>query len=36
MVLGQERAEMFAELVKLTNEYCVSGILGAPIIRAMH
>jgi len=27
---------MFAELVKLTNEYCVSGILGAPIIRAMH
>ena len=36
MVLGQERAEMFAELVKLTNEYCVRGILGAPIIRAMH
>jgi len=26
---------MFSELVALTNEYCVSGILGAPVIRAM-
>ena len=35
MNLGQQRESMFAELVALTNEYCVSGILGAPVIRAM-
>jgi hypothetical protein len=35
MKLGQEREAMFAELVSLTNQYCVSGILGAPVIRAM-
>ena len=29
------RESMFSELVALTNEYCVSGILGAPVIRAM-
>lgn len=36
MELGQQREQMFSELVALTNEYCVSGILGAPVIRAMH
>ena len=35
MNLGQQRESMFSELVALTNEYCVSGILGAPVIRAM-
>lgn len=35
MQLGQERAEMFSELIHLTGEYCVSGILGAPVIRSM-
>jgi hypothetical protein len=35
MVLGQQREEMFEELAALTNEYCVSGILGAPVIKAM-
>ena len=27
MELGQQREEMFSELVALTTEYCVSGIL---------
>lgn len=35
MQLGQERAAMFGELVALTNTYCVSGIIGAPVIYAM-
>ena len=35
MNLGQEREAMFSELVALTNEYCVCGILGAPVIRSM-
>jgi len=35
MVLGQQREEMFTDLVDLTNKYCVAGILGAPLIRAM-
>tara|TARA_S200000501_G_C20187766_1_gene467235 strand:+ start:95 stop:478 length:384 start_codon:yes stop_codon:yes gene_type:complete len=36
MELGQQREEMFSELVALTNEYCVSGILGAPVFGAMN
>ena len=35
MNLGQQRESMFSELVALTDKYCVSGILGAPIVRAM-
>ena len=35
MKLGQSRESMFSELVSLTNEYCVAGILGAPVIRSM-
>ena len=35
MALGQEREKMFGELVSLTTEYCVSGILGVPVIRSM-
>ena len=35
MQLGQERKEMFMELVELTNEYCVSGIIGAPVTKSM-
>ena len=35
MELGQQREKMFSELVTLTNEYCISGILGAPVIGAM-
>ena len=35
MALGQEREKMFGELVALTSEYCVSGILGVPVIRSM-
>ena len=35
MELGQQREQMFSELVALTNEYCISGILGAPVIGAM-
>jgi len=35
MKLGQEREKMFMELVALTNEYCVSGIIGAPVIKSM-
>jgi hypothetical protein len=35
MELGQQREQMFSELVELTNKYCVAGILGAPVIRAM-
>ena len=35
MELGQSRESMFSDLVSLTNEYCVAGILGAPIIRSM-
>ena len=33
--LGQKREAMFAELVALTNAYCVSALLGAPVIRSM-
>ena len=36
MELGQQREQMFSELVALTNEYCISGILGAPVIGAMN
>jgi hypothetical protein len=35
MTLGQQREAMFAELVDLTNTYCVAGILGASVIAAM-
>jgi len=35
MQLGQQRAEMFTELINLTGQYCVSGILGAPVVRSM-
>ncbi|MBT4051926.1 MAG: hypothetical protein HOC28_04940 [Bacteroidetes Order II. Incertae sedis bacterium] len=35
MEAGMAREEMFAELVSLTGEYCVSGILGAPVIYSM-
>ena len=35
MELGQQREAMFSELMALTAEYCVSGILGAPVIRSM-
>jgi len=35
MELGQQRQQMFSELVALTNQYCISGILGAPVIGAM-
>jgi hypothetical protein len=35
MVYGQQREAMFAELVSLTNTYCVAGILGASVIAAM-
>ena len=35
MKLGQEREAMFTELINLTGEYCVSGIIGAPIIKSM-
>ena len=35
MELGQQRQQMFSELVELTNQYCISGILGAPVIGAM-
>lgn len=35
MQLGQERSKMFTELVNLTEEYCVSGIIGAPVMRSM-
>jgi hypothetical protein len=35
MNLGQQRESMFSELVALTDKYCVSGILGAPVVRAM-
>ena len=35
MEAGMAREQMFAELVALTGEYCVSGILGAPVIHAM-
>lgn len=35
MQLGQERSKMFTELVNLTEEYCVSGIIGAPVMRFM-
>ena len=35
MQLGQEREAMFGELVALTNTYCVSGIIGAPVICSM-
>ena len=35
MALGQAREKMFGELVSLTMEYCVSGILGVPVIRSM-
>ena len=35
MELGQQRKSMFAELVALTDKYCVSGIIGAPVFKAM-
>ena len=35
MALGQAREKMFGELVSLTTEYCVSGILGVPVFRSM-
>jgi hypothetical protein len=35
MKLGQEREAMFTELINLTGEYCVSGIIGAPVIKSM-
>jgi len=35
MQLGQERSKMFTELVNLTEEFCVSGIIGAPVMRSM-
>jgi hypothetical protein len=35
MVFGQQREAMFAELVSLTNTYCVAGLLGASVIAAM-
>lgn len=35
MQLGQQREQMFSELVELTNQYCVAGLLGAPIVKAM-
>ena len=35
MQLGQQRKKMFAELVSLTGEYYVSGIIGAPVIKSM-
>lgn len=35
MQLGQERAAMFAELVALTAKYCISGIIGAAVMRSM-
>jgi hypothetical protein len=35
MQLGQQRTEMFTELINLTGQYCVSGILGAPVVRSM-
>ena len=35
MALGQAREKMFGELVSLTMKYCVSGILGVPVVRSM-
>lgn len=35
MKLGQEREVMFTELINLTGKYCVSGIIGAPVIKSM-
>ena len=35
MQLGQQREKMFTELVSLTGAYCVSGIIGAPVIKSM-
>ena len=35
MQLGQQRAAMFAELVALTAKYCISGIIGAAVMRSM-
>jgi hypothetical protein len=36
MMLGQQREKMFSDLIDLTNQYCVAGILGAAVVRAMH
>ncbi|WP_157962183.1 hypothetical protein [Winogradskyella aurantiaca] len=33
--IGQKREAMFAQLVSLTNDYCVCAILGGPVIRSM-
>ena len=33
--LGEKREAMFAELVSLTNAYCVCPILGGSVIRSM-
>ena len=35
MQLGQQRNELFGELINLTSKYCVGGILGAPVMRSM-
>ena len=35
MQLGQQRAAMFTELVALTAKYCISGIIGAAVMRSM-
>lgn len=35
MALGQQREKMFSDLIDLTNQYCVAGILGSPVVRAM-
>jgi hypothetical protein len=35
MQLGQQRNELFEELINLTSKYCVGGILGAPVMRSM-
>tara|TARA_B100000900_G_scaffold338097_1_gene300148 strand:- start:777 stop:1157 length:381 start_codon:yes stop_codon:yes gene_type:complete len=35
MQLGQQRAAMFMELVDLTSKYCISGIIGAAVMRSM-
>ena len=36
MMLGQQREQMFSDLIDLTNQHCVAGILGAAVVRAMH
>ena len=36
MALGQQREKMFSDLIDLTTQYCVAGILASPVVRAMH